>query len=147
MKVIQTSTTDLDFLKLERLLDAELLQEYPSEMGQYAPFNKFRVPIKTILIKEHTSPVACGAFKEFEDYIEIKRMFVHPDYRGLGHSRTLLNELEKWAKSLDYQYAVLETGHKLIKAIRLYQSAGYQRIPNYGPYVGLPTSICMKKAL
>jgi len=145
LKTLKSTTTDQHFLHLEELLDQELTQEYPNDMDQYAPHNKFKAPIKTILLFENDIPIACGAIKELADHVEIKRMFVHPDHRGKGHSRTILKELETWSIMLGYKYAILETGKKLSKAVKLYQSSGYNIIPNYGPYTHLDSSVCMRK--
>lgn len=147
MQIIQTSTSDPRFLELEKLLDAELSDEFPEEIGDYAPYNKFEAPIKTILILSGDTPVACGAFKELSDQIEIKRMFVHPNHRGKGLSKIVLNALEQWGKSLGFTTAVLETGDKLFKAIQLYTTSGFEIIPNYGPYIGLTRSVCLGKSL
>ena len=147
MKIIESNTADPLFLQLEKLLDEELHREFPGEMGQYTRHNKFNTPIKTILIFEKDIPIACGAIKELGDHIEIKRMFVHPSQRGKGISKLMISELKKLGKKLGYEYAILETGIKLNKAVSLYQSSGYQSIPNYGPYTHLESSICMKKEL
>lgn len=147
MTIFKTTTADPGFLQLEKLLDAELQAEYPNDNDQYAPHNKFEKPIKSILIQENGEVIACGAIKELENHIEIKRMFVHPSHRGQGYSKIVLQELENWAISLGYDFAILETGKKLIKPISLYQSSGYQIIPNYGPYADIEDSVCMKKQL
>ncbi len=145
MQVHKTNTVDSSFLELEKLLDHELQDEFPGEMEAYAPHNKFKSPIKAIVISLDQIPVACGAFKEIQDHVEIKRMFVHPDHRGKGLSKTVLTQLEQWASTLGYQYAILETGDSLFKAIQLYTSTGYQKIPNYPPYTHLSRSVCFKK--
>lgn len=147
MNIIKTTTIDSNFCQLEKLLDAELRSEYPDTIDQFTPYNKFIKPIKAIIIQKADQTIACGAMKELENHIEIKRMFVHPDHRGKGLSKIILSELEKWAKSLGNQYAILETGKKLFKPIRLYQSSGYHIIPNYGPYIAIEDSVCMKKQL
>lgn len=59
----------------------------------------------------------------------------------------LLRQLEELAASEGYRFAVLETGRKQPEAISLYQKAGYEIIPNYGPYEGNTNSVCMKKIL
>jgi putative acetyltransferase len=41
----------------------------------------------------------------------------------------------------------LETGQKQPEAIKLYQKAGYQIIPNFGPYVNAENSVCMEKTI
>ena len=58
-----------------------------------------------------------------------------------------MNKLEELAKQAGYDYAVLETGQKQYEAISLYKKFGYKKMLNYGPYVGNPNSICMKKRL
>lgn len=147
LDIRKTTTADPHFLSLERLLDLELEAEYPDEMAQYAPHNKFKTPIKVVLIFEQEKAIACGAIKELGDHVEIKRMFVHPTQRGRGLSKIILSELEQWSVRLGYTYAILETGTKLTNAIRLYQSCGYIETPKYGPYLELAASICMKKQL
>ncbi|MFT5166066.1 MAG: hypothetical protein ACI8P3_001297 [Saprospiraceae bacterium] len=50
MKIIKSTTADPNFLILEKLLDEELHREYPGEMGQYAPYNKFNTPIQSSFV-------------------------------------------------------------------------------------------------
>ena len=93
-------------------------------------------------------PVACGCFKVIgPETIEIKRMFVAKIFRGQGWSKLVLGGLEDWARELGYPKAVLETSIHFNTARTLYKACGYQEIPNYGPYVGLPESVCMGKNL
>jgi GNAT superfamily N-acetyltransferase len=93
-------------------------------------------------------PAGCGAFKIFsENTVEIKRMFVDPQFRGMGIAQLILNELESWAVELGFATTVLETGQKQPEAIQLYHKAGYANIPNYGQYAGIENSICMQKLL
>ena len=90
--------------------------------------------------------VGCGAFKEFSaGEVEIKRMYVLPAHRGQGVARAVLTELERWARELHYAACVLETGRKQPEAIRLYQKSGYVFTPNYGQYVGVANSVCLRK--
>ncbi|WP_369804232.1 hypothetical protein [Siphonobacter sp. SORGH_AS_0500] len=48
---------------------------------------------------------------------------------------------------MGYEYCVLETGKRQQPAIALYTRSGYQPIPNYGQYIGMDNSVCMKKNL
>jgi len=41
----------------------------------------------------------------------------------------------------------LETSNQLTNAISLYQKSGYEVIPNYGQYIDVESSVCMKKKL
>lgn len=92
--------------------------------------------------------VGCGAFKEYEPNItEIKRMFTLEEHRGQGVAAAVLDELEKWAAESGFEKAILETGNKMTAAIRLYEKSGYRRMPNYGQYIGVESSVCMEKDL
>ena len=98
------------------------------------------------MVYENEEVVGCGAFKKFDDNTaEIKRMFVHPNHRNKGIAKFVLTELELWANDLGFISFILETSPKLTSAIALYEKTGYQLIPNYGQYIGVENSICMKK--
>jgi GNAT superfamily N-acetyltransferase len=90
--------------------------------------------------------MGCGAIKKYDSQTaEIKRMFVHPDHRNKGVANSVLEELEAWARELGFTSCVLETSFKLENAIALYKKFGYQIIPNYGQYIGVESSVCMRK--
>lgn len=147
-RLVRTNTADNDFQQLVRQLDHELWNELKDDQATYDQHNK--VPdIKTaVVVYDKSLPVACGCFKAFDaDTVEIKRMFVQKTHRGKGLSKQVLNELEKWAAEQGYRYAVLETSVHFTTAKQLYQSNGYQIVANYGPYVDLVESICMRKTL
>ena len=74
-------------------------------------------------------------------------MYVKPDYRGKGVAAQILKELEKWAAEINYSLCILETGKKQPDAIALYKKSGYTQIPNFGKYVHVENSVCMKKSL
>jgi putative acetyltransferase len=78
---------------------------------------------------------------------ELKRMFVAPEARGAGIATALLASLEATARELGVGRLVLETGPRQPEAIALYEKHGYARIPNFGPYVGDPLSLCFAKDL
>jgi putative acetyltransferase len=78
---------------------------------------------------------------------ELKRMFVHEDARGNGLASALLRAVEDAAASAGIGTLRLETGPLQHAAIALYERAGYQRISNFGPYVGDPHSVCYAKDL
>src|SRR5205085_11835242 len=93
-------------------------------------------------------PDACGGLVRYDDdRAELKRMYVAPEDRGRGLGRRVLEELESAARALGYRGVVLETGIKQVEAIALYESAGYEPIPCYGPYVGETRSRCYEKLL
>ena len=148
MQLIATDNTNVDFIALTRLLDADLTSRYGELQKEYAPHNTVEHIRDVLVAYLDGAPVACGAFKRYNNQtVEIKRIFVRPENRGNGISKRIVQQLEATAKAQGYTYAVLETGTKQHEAIRLYQRLGYTIIDNYPPYVNLPASICMKKAL
>lgn len=74
-------------------------------------------------------------------------MFVREERRGKGIAKSILSDLERWASELNFSGCVLETGLKQPEAIALYQKSGYETIPNYGQYVSVTNSVCMKKLI
>lgn len=86
-------------------------------------------------------------------YAEVKRMYIHPDYRGLGISKVILAEMERYARNvLKLDIVVLETGLRQKTAVGLYTGVGYIQRGMFGEYVGSdPASggdfICMEKML
>jgi GNAT superfamily N-acetyltransferase len=144
----RTNSDDIDFKNLVVLLDQDLKIRDGEDHSFYNQFNKTDKIKHVIVFYENDIAAGCGAFREKEsDSVEIKRMFVHPDYRKKGIASQVLAELEIWATELNYPYTVLETGKKQPEAIALYQKLGYTIIPNYPPYEKMDNSVCMKKTL
>lgn len=148
ISLVQTDSTQKDFVALIRLLDAELAEIDGTEHSFYAQFNKIDVIRHTVVAYENGQPVACGAIKEFDGKsMEVKRMYTLPQCRGKGIGGIVLSELEKWAAELNYTRCVLETGKRQPDAIALYTKKGYKQVPNYGQYAAVENSVCFEKML
>ena len=77
-------------------------------------------------------PVACGGLQAIApDTGELKRMWVHDDWRGAGLGSRLLRHLEDQARALGKHAVRLDTNAALTEAIGMYQRAGYQAIGRY----------------
>lgn len=147
MKLLKTNSNHSDFQKLTQLFDDYLVEIDGDEKDFFAQYNQIYID-HVILCYEDEIAVGCGAFKEYEPTVaEIKRMFVLPEKRGKGIASTVLNGLEIWAKENGFQQAILETSNQLTNAISLYKKTGYEIIPNYGQYINVESSVCMKKIL
>lgn len=145
-KIKRTTSEDSDFQKLVVFLDQDLKIKDGEEHSFFAQYNKLDSIKNVVVYYLDGIAIGCGAFKHFdENTVEIKRMFVSPESRGKGIAYEILNELESWATEIGYSEYILETGKKMTEAIKLYERAGYSRIPNYGQYENIESSVCMKK--
>jgi putative acetyltransferase len=144
----RTTSEDTDFQYLVALLDQDLKIRDGEEHDFYNQFNKITMIKYAVVAYMDNVPVGCGAFKEYDtETVEIKRMFVLPDFRGKGIATSVLHELETWATEVNYKAAILETGKKQPEAIALYQKMGYTITANYGQYENVENSVCMRKAI
>jgi DNA-binding MarR family transcriptional regulator/GNAT superfamily N-acetyltransferase len=67
---------------------------------------------------------------------EVKRMWIDPEWRGIGLGHRLLRTVEDRAQVLGCATLVLDTNEALDEAIAMYERAGYARIDRYNdnPY-------------
>ena len=82
----------------------------------------------------------CGAVTRLEPGVaEIKRMWIHPEMRGLGLAGRLLRHLEDAARSDGHRRVRLDTNDALLPAIEMYRTSGYAEIDRYNdnPYARL----------
>jgi putative acetyltransferase len=141
IKIIRTNSENKDFIQLIQELDAYLKITDEDEHDFYNQFNNTDVLKNIVVIYVDEIAVGCGAIKKFDETsVEVKRMFVALDKRGLGVAQKMLQEL-------GYQKCVLETGLRQVEAIQFYKKCEYQVIPNYGQYQGMKNSICFEKEL
>jgi len=148
ISLLRTDSSHPDFIGLVKQLDHFLAVLDGEEHAFYATFNTIQSLKHVVVAFDGGIAVGCGAFKHLsQESAEIKRMFVLPDHRGKGIAPLVLKELESWAKELNHTSTTLETGKNNPTAVNLYQRLGYETIPNYGQYIGVANSICMKKNL
>lgn len=77
-------------------------------------------------------PVACGGLQTIAPAVgELKRMWVHDDWRGAGLGTRLLRHLEDQARARGHAVVRLDTNKALTEAIAMYQRAGYQPVARY----------------
>jgi DNA-binding MarR family transcriptional regulator len=76
-------------------------------------------------------PLVDGPLVDGHSIGELKRMWVHDDWRGAGLGSRLLRHLEDQARGLGHDTARLDTNAALTEAIGMYQRAGYRAIDRY----------------
>jgi putative acetyltransferase len=141
--VITQERPDSDDAKnLIEELEAHLEPLYPIESRHgYAVDKLIREGVVFFLIRVDGTPAGCGGVQVFgREYGELKRMYVRPQFRGLGLARLMLGHLADYARGQGVGLLRLETGIHQHAAIRLYERAGFYRIPPFGAYRDDPLS-------
>lgn len=143
----RSDNSNPDFKKFCEELDKEFRVRYPDSQQNFQPYNTVNEFARIIVVYDDKTPIGCGCYRPAREFnaVEIKRMYVRPERRGVGIARMILSELEIWAGEEGYEHSILETGINQPEAIALYSRSGYRLIPNYPPYVDVSESICMKK--
>lgn len=148
IKIVKTTSENSDFISLIKIFDAFLWERYPELKKDYWGNNLIEFNANVILVYLDEKPVASGCFKKYnENTVELKRMFVSPEARGLGLAQLVIKELEKEAVDQGVEVMILETLYKQTEAISLYQKTGFEIVENYEPYGGVLNSICMSKSI
>jgi GNAT superfamily N-acetyltransferase len=149
MEIIRTVGANPDFRALVVLLDQDLWARYPDLMHLYVAGNIVDDDVRVVLAYQDGVAIGCGCLREFSsDSVEVKRMFVRPEYRGRGAAQAILAELGDWARELAFSRIILETGKRQPEAISLYEKTGFGRIAPYGDYAeNDEESVCMEKIL
>ncbi|SEF20703.1 Acetyltransferase (GNAT) family protein [Amycolatopsis pretoriensis] len=147
MATVAECPADDGFLRaLLTAMTAELVVVYDlppdARPRPLAPASRF------LLARDGSRAIGCCAVEPVSPGVyELKRMFVAPDVRGTGVSTALVAESERLARSDGGVLIRLETGVRQPAAMRLYERAGYRRVPNFPPHDGDPESVCYEKEL
>lgn len=142
--------TNEDFVENCRMLDEDLDRRVGREIqrSKYNQYNLIDKIHEAIVVYIDGQAVGGAGLRKYDDTdVELKRVFVHPDYQGNGIGTRLVAQLIAWAKELGYQRIILETGMLLKESCHVYQKLGFEIIDNYGPYVDMPESLCMAMSL
>ncbi len=91
----------------------------------FIPWNLSESVRDVLLLYKDGKEIACAGLKPYsETAVEIKRVWVEPEYRGQGIASALMEKIEKKARL-----------------------QGYHRVDNYPPYDHMPDAICFAKDL
>ncbi len=96
---------------------------------------------------ENEEIVAIGSVKIFQDYGELKRIYVPPAQRRKGLAKEIIDKIEDLLISKNIFLSRLETGPYSKDAIGLYEKLGYSICEKFGSYKDDLLSTFMEKKL
>jgi GNAT superfamily N-acetyltransferase len=119
-----------DIALVERYFDqAAFDAELAGLPGKYA-----RPRGRLLLASVDGKPAGCVALRDLGDGVcEMKRMFVPDACRGRGVGRALAERIIAAGRDAGYRVMRLDTSRRQDEAMRLYEKAGFRRIPPYYP--------------
>ncbi len=147
MLITLESVDQPDIIQLISDLDAYQGALYPPESNYHLSVEALKAANVLFAVARDDARVVigCGAVVLFDDYGELKRMFVPPAQRGRGVAKAIITYLEAHAVQRNCLLLRLETGIHQPEAHGLYARAGYQRRGPYGDYPDDPLSVFMEK--
>ena len=137
-----------DAMQLIAELEDALAPLYPPQSRHgYSVDKLLRGRVAFFVARHDGVPAGCGGVQIYEDYGELKRMYVRPQFRRLGLGRQILSRLEEHALNQGIALLRLETGIHQREAIALYEAVGFRRIAAFGDYWNDPVSAFYEKRL
>lgn len=145
MQVHSVAWDDSRAIALRQLMNTEMSVRYADRK---VPTAALAVDHATVLwtglaMTDDGVPAGHVALRGLDGGVEVKRMIVDPAFRGAGVARLLLEAAHAQARALGHRRVLLQTGDRQPDAVRVYERAGYTRVPIYPPYESVPFSICM----
>jgi putative acetyltransferase len=148
---VAEATNDVRLLVGE--LEGELAAEYPPEQRHGLALDAiFQPHVRFFVARLSGAAVGCGGVALFDDFAEVKRMYVRGAARGRGAAQALLAHLETVSRAAGLTLLRLETGTRQFAAMRFYERAGFRRRTAFGAYAAMPphaiaTSLFYEKQL
>ncbi|MEM9953946.1 MAG: GNAT family N-acetyltransferase [Chloroflexota bacterium] len=137
-----------DAIKLIDELEGTLAPYYPDESRHgYSVDKLIQQGVAFFVVRVDGKPAGCGGVQLYDDYAELKRMYVNPDYRGHGLAKQLLKHLAQYSQDHEITILRLETGIHQHEALGLYEQFGFVRREHFGEYQPDPNSVFMEKTL
>lgn len=120
------------FKEYQEEIQADLcFQSFEDELAGLP--GKYSEPRGTVVLAHHNKKVAgIVALRPIEnDICEMKRLYVRPEYKGLGIGRGLAERIIREARKRGYKKMRLDTLNRLESAVALYRKLGFKEMTAY----------------
>lgn len=98
------------------------------------------------VLREDGEAAGCGGVKLVGDeYSELMRVFVRPQYRGKGYGGMIVEHLEAYTRDHGIDIVRLGTGIRQPEAHAMYARMGYQHISPFGDHTDVELSMYLEK--
>jgi len=120
-------------------LNDELGALYPPEQRHGLALDAIFAPhIHFFLAHRDGEAVGCGGVALFDDFAEVKRMYVRPKARGQGVADAIVAKLIGVTRDAGLSVLRLETGIRSFPALAFYRRSGFRDCAAFEPYASLP---------
>src|SRR3954451_11376066 len=116
-------------------LEETLAAEYPPEQRHGLSLDAiFQPHIRFFVARVDGFSAGCGGVALFDDFAEVKRMYVRKAVRGQGVAQAVLDRIEEATRAAGLSLLRLETGDKQFAALKMYERAGFGSCGVFGVY-------------
>jgi len=139
VEIVPIFTPDDVVRQLVNELNDELGALYPPEQRHGLALDAIFAPhIRFFLARRDGAAVGCGGVALFDNFAEVKRMYVRPEARGQGVADAIMARLIWVARDAGLSVLRLETGIRSFAAIAFYRRSGFRTCPAFESYAALP---------
>ena len=155
MEITPVTAPTQDVRLLVDELNGELSGLYtpqPQRDKQFVLEALFQPNIRFFMARQDGQPAGCGGVALFDDFAEVKRMYVRSHLRGQGIADAIMARLIAETAQYGRKLLRLETGIYSTAAIAFYRRCGFVGCGAYEPYASMPphtvaTSVFMERHL
>ena len=123
--------TDMLIAGDSRFQDYLAIQHYNEELAQFSV--KYGLPYGWLYLAFcNDKAVGCIGLRRLDSKsCEMKRLYVQPQYQGLGIGGRLVQRIIAGAQAIGYEAMLLDTLPFLTEALRMYKKIGFYKIKSY----------------
>lgn len=139
VQISRTDLTEPDVIGLLELHHAEMVEHSPPGTCHVLDLSGLKsADVEVFTARKGGALRAIGGLKRHKGFGEIKSMRAHPDARGTGAGKAMLEHLIARARELGFVEIKLETGSTQLfeAALGLYKSFGFIQCDDFAGYTG-----------